>query len=155
MQCLDKALKISSLLQVEGSNNFIISNGGGTQTFHLRAINESDKQRWLQALDLSKARSMRAVAVGEAEADEDGFDSSDNDPPQEISKQELVTTVKSLTAKMEDLSTCSDLVAKHGTGLITSLNALKLDKILVSWSIDIFAEKNIILYLVSLGIRSS
>ena len=75
---------------------------------------------------------MRAVAVGEAEADEDGFDSSDNDPPQEISKQELVTTVKSLTAKMEDLSTCSDLVAKHGTGLITSLNALKLDKILVS-----------------------
>ena len=45
--------------------------------------------------------------------------------------QELVTTVKNLTAKMEDLSTCSDLVGKHGTALVGSLNALKVDKILV------------------------
>ncbi len=74
---------------MEGSNNFIISNGGGTQTFHLRAINEADKQRWIKALELSKARSMRAMAAGveEEEPEDDGFDSSDNDPPQEISKQ--------------------------------------------------------------------
>ena len=76
---------------MEGSNNFIISNGGGTQTFHLRAVNEADKQRWIRALELSKAQSMQAMAAGgagaEDSAEEDGFDSSDNDPPQEISKQ--------------------------------------------------------------------
>ncbi len=119
---------------MEGGNNFIISNGGGTQTFHLRAVNESDKQRWIKALELSKARSMRNVAAaGETEGDDDGFESSDNDNPQEISKQELTTTVKTLTAKMEDLSTCSDLVGKHGNALVQSLNALKVDKILVSY----------------------
>ena len=42
--------------------------------------------------------------------------------------QELSNTVKTLTAKLEDLSTCYDLIGKHGTALTGSLNALKLEK---------------------------
>ena len=40
----------------------------------------------------------------------------------------MSNTVKTLTAKLEDLSTCYDLIGKHGTALTGSLNALKLEK---------------------------
>ena len=32
------------------------SNGGGTQTFHLRAANEVERQKWVTALELAKAK---------------------------------------------------------------------------------------------------
>ena len=45
--------------------------------------------------------------------------------------QELVNTVKTLTAKLEDLSTCADLIGKHGSALNGSLSALRIDRIMV------------------------
>ena len=37
-------------------NYFFFSNGGGTQTFHLRAANEVERQKWVTALELAKAK---------------------------------------------------------------------------------------------------
>ena len=41
------------------SNCFIVSNGGGTQTFHLRANNEVERQKWVTSLELAKAKAIQ------------------------------------------------------------------------------------------------
>ena len=41
------------------SSNFVVSNGGGTQTFHLRATNEDERQKWVTALELAKAKAIQ------------------------------------------------------------------------------------------------
>ena len=45
----------------------IVSNGGGTQTFHLRASSEVERQRWVTALELAKAKAIQRM---ESEDDE-------------------------------------------------------------------------------------
>ncbi|XP_065322935.1 oxysterol-binding protein 1-like isoform X2 [Gordionus sp. m RMFG-2023] len=47
------------------STSFVITNGG-TQTFHLKATSEVERQRWVTALELAKAKAIR-----EMESDED------------------------------------------------------------------------------------
>lgn len=42
---------------------FAISNGG-TQTFHIKASNEVERQRWVTALELAKAKAIRAMESG-------------------------------------------------------------------------------------------
>lgn len=42
---------------------FAISNGG-TQTFHIKAANEVERQRWVTALELAKAKAIRAMESG-------------------------------------------------------------------------------------------
>ena len=39
------------------------SNGGGTQTFHLRASSEVERQKWVTALELAKAKVFNCVCV--------------------------------------------------------------------------------------------
>ena len=46
---------------VEDSCNFIISNGGA-QTYHLKASSEVERQRWITALELAKAKAVRNQA---------------------------------------------------------------------------------------------
>lgn len=45
-------------ITVEDSCNFIISNGGA-QTYHLKASSEVERQRWVTALELAKAKAIR------------------------------------------------------------------------------------------------
>ena len=54
-------------IHCEDSCNFIISNvsNGGTQTFHLKTPNEIERQRWITALELAKAKAIRALDSGE------------------------------------------------------------------------------------------
>uniref|UniRef100_A0A3B4B2Z1 PH domain-containing protein n=1 Tax=Periophthalmus magnuspinnatus TaxID=409849 RepID=A0A3B4B2Z1_9GOBI len=44
-------------IAVEDSCNFIISNGGA-QTYHLKASSEIERQRWITALELAKAKAV-------------------------------------------------------------------------------------------------
>lgn len=46
---------------VEDSCNFVISNGGA-QTYHLKANTEVERQRWITALELAKARAVHMQA---------------------------------------------------------------------------------------------
>ena len=54
---------VSAVIHTVDSSNFVISNGG-TQTFHLKASNEIERQRWVTALELAKARAIRMTESG-------------------------------------------------------------------------------------------
>ena len=47
----------------EDSCNFVVSNGA-TQTWHLRASTEVDRQRWVTALELAKAKAIKMLDLG-------------------------------------------------------------------------------------------
>jgi hypothetical protein len=109
-------------IHTEDSCNFIVSNGGGTQTFHLRASTEVERQRWVTALELAKARAIQRM---ESEDDESIMGGeNDGEMSAEIDKAELTNVVKTLGSKLEDLQTCHDLIVKHGLALQRSLSEL-------------------------------
>uniref|UniRef100_A0A7M4F1V4 Oxysterol-binding protein n=2 Tax=Crocodylus porosus TaxID=8502 RepID=A0A7M4F1V4_CROPO len=103
-------------ITVEDSCNFIISNGGA-QTYHLKASSEVERQRWVTALELAKAKAVKMLAESDDSGDEESVSQTD--------KTELQTTLRTLSSKVEDLSTCNDLIAKHGTALQRSLSELE------------------------------
>uniref|UniRef100_A0A8C9T3S6 Oxysterol-binding protein n=1 Tax=Scleropages formosus TaxID=113540 RepID=A0A8C9T3S6_SCLFO len=98
---------------VEDSCNFVISNGGA-QTYHLKASSEVERQRWITALELAKAKAVRM----QAESGESGQGSGTRN-------SEVQSTLRTLGSKVEDLSTCNDLIAKHGSALQRSLSELE------------------------------
>ncbi|KAK8730399.1 hypothetical protein OTU49_007988 [Cherax quadricarinatus] len=102
-----------AVIHTEDSCNFVISNGG-TQTFHLKASSEVERQKWVTALELTKAKAIRQL-----ESDEDEEDVSDS------GVDDVSNTQKVLTAKLEDLRTCHDLIIKHGAALQKSLGELE------------------------------
>lgn len=55
-------------------------------------------------------------------ADDSGDDDDETASPAD--KSELHCTIKSLSLKLDDLSTCNDLIAKHGAALQRSLSEL-------------------------------
>ncbi|KFP72440.1 Oxysterol-binding protein 1, partial [Acanthisitta chloris] len=52
-------------------------------------------------------------------------DSGDEEPASQSDKSELHGPLKSLSSKLEDLSTCNELIAKHGAALQRSLSELE------------------------------
>ncbi|XP_076848387.1 oxysterol-binding protein 1 isoform X3 [Brachyhypopomus gauderio] len=109
-------------IAVEDSCNFVISNGGA-QTYHLKASSEVERQRWITALELAKAKAVRI----QAESDDSG-DECPTTPPaagQGSRNSEVQSTLRTLGSKVEDLSTCNDLIAKHGSALQRSLSELE------------------------------
>ena len=57
------------------------------------------------------------------ESDEE--DDGDQEFPVEISKQELMNAVRSMSSKLEDLISCNDLIVKHGHALQRSVSDLE------------------------------
>ena len=45
------------------SSNFVVSNGGGTQTFHLKATSEVERQKWVTSLELAKAKAIQVYSM--------------------------------------------------------------------------------------------
>uniref|UniRef100_A0A3Q0T2D6 Oxysterol-binding protein n=1 Tax=Amphilophus citrinellus TaxID=61819 RepID=A0A3Q0T2D6_AMPCI len=101
-------------IAVEDSCNFVISNGGA-QTYHLKASSEIERQRWITALELAKAKAVRMQA-------ESGMRL-----PEEYRRipEKIQSTLRTLNSKVEDLATCNDLIAKHGSALQRSLSELE------------------------------
>ncbi|XP_020601672.1 oxysterol-binding protein 1-like isoform X1 [Orbicella faveolata] len=97
-----------AFIDSEDSCSFVISNGG-TQVFYMRASSEVERQRWVTALELAKAKAIKML-----ESDEE--DDSNNDKAENI---------KPLNAKLDDLQTCNDLVGKHGSALQRSIVELQ------------------------------
>ncbi len=46
------------------ATQFIVTNGP-SQVYHLRALNEVEKQRWVTALELAKAKAIKNLESGE------------------------------------------------------------------------------------------
>ncbi|XP_035515730.1 oxysterol-binding protein 1-like isoform X10 [Morone saxatilis] len=113
-------------IAVEDSCNFVISNGGA-QTYHLKANSEVERQRWITALELAKAKAVRM----QAESDDSGDDCPAVPPTSgqgggcRNSNSEVQSTLRTLNSKVEDLTTCNDLIVKHGSALQRSLSELE------------------------------
>ncbi|TWW58822.1 oxysterol-binding protein 1-like isoform X2 [Takifugu flavidus] len=111
-------------IAVEDSCNFVISNGGA-QTYHLKANSEVERQRWITALELAKAKAVHM----QAESDDSGDDCSSVPPTAGQGGgsrySEVQSTLRTLSGKVEDLSTCNDLIVKHGSALQRSLSELE------------------------------
>ncbi|XP_051242195.1 oxysterol-binding protein 1 isoform X2 [Dicentrarchus labrax] len=111
-------------IAVEDSCNFVISNGGA-QTYHLKANSEVERQRWITALELAKAKAVRM----QAESDDSGDDCPAVPPTSGqgggCRNSEVQSTLRTLNSKVEDLTTCNDLIVKHGSALQRSLSELE------------------------------
>ncbi|XP_049616689.1 oxysterol-binding protein 1 isoform X1 [Syngnathus scovelli] len=117
----------TATITVDDACNFVISNGGA-QTYHLKASCEVERQRWITALELAKAK---AAARLQLESDDSSDDCSHSLPtapsgqgggvPQNA---EVQSALRTLGSKVEDLSTCNDLISKHGSALQRSLSEL-------------------------------
>ncbi|XP_063310238.1 oxysterol-binding protein 2 [Pelobates fuscus] len=103
-------------IDTEDSCNIVLSNGG--RTYHLKASCEVERQRWVTALELAKAKAIRMM-------NNQSDDSGDEEPSSQSDKSELHSSLKALTSKLDDLSTCNDLIAKHGAALQRSLSELE------------------------------
>ena len=111
-------------IYTEDSCNFVVSNAGGTQTYHLRAASEVERQHWVTVLELAKTKALQRMV---SEDDRD-IDTEDGEavPGGDIDKQELTNVVKFLSSKLEDLRTCHLLVDKHRHALQHSLGELEV-----------------------------
>ncbi|EDO44125.1 predicted protein [Nematostella vectensis] len=97
-----------AFIDTEDACSFVISNGG-TQVFHLRASTEVERQRWVTALELAKAKAIKML-----ESDEEEEGASDH-----------AENIKPLSSKLSDLQTCNDLVGKHGSALQRAIGELQ------------------------------
>ncbi|XP_031526106.2 oxysterol-binding protein 2 isoform X2 [Vicugna pacos] len=90
----------------------------GAKTYHLKAGSEVERQQWITALELAKAKAVRMMS---SHSDDSG---DDDDTASPTDRTELHDTVRNLSLKLDDLSTCNELVAKHGAALQRSLSEL-------------------------------
>ncbi|XP_072934551.1 oxysterol-binding protein 1 isoform X2 [Epargyreus clarus] len=116
---------LGALIHTADSCTFVISNGG-TQTFHIRAHDEVERQSWVTALELAKAKAM-LVRAQESDDDEDQISggvvvvgSGDGEG------EDAGGIARELAARFHDLRTCSELVARHGAALQRSLVDLEI-----------------------------
>ncbi|XP_032435152.1 oxysterol-binding protein 2 isoform X2 [Xiphophorus hellerii] len=103
-------------IDTEDACNIVLSSGG--RTYHLKASTEVERQRWVTALELAKAKAIRMM-------NDQSDDSGDEEPTSQTDRSEIQGTLKVLVSKLDDLSTCNDLIAKHGAALQRSLSELE------------------------------
>lgn len=112
------------------STNFMITNGP-SQVYHLRALNEVERQRWVTALELSKAKAIKKLDSGmfDVSLSTAGCDVACcvdvSDASEDEAKGEGATVgsaasgphdnlLAALHVKLKDLTTANDLVVKNG-----------------------------------------
>uniref|UniRef100_A0A3Q1JL87 Oxysterol-binding protein n=1 Tax=Anabas testudineus TaxID=64144 RepID=A0A3Q1JL87_ANATE len=105
-------------IDTEDACNIVLSSGG--RTYHLKASTEVERQRWVTALELAKAKAV-CLTFNLSFLD----DSGDEEPTSQSDRSEIQGTLKILVSKLDDLSTCNDLIAKHGAALQRSLSELE------------------------------
>ncbi|CAG9538839.1 unnamed protein product [Cercopithifilaria johnstoni] len=100
----------------KATNSLTIS--APSQTFHLKAQNELDHDKWFRALECARHR-----AVRDAESDED----------EDIKMTEsggsgaaaIETMNRAIATKILDLKTCNSLISKHGSELLKAMSELE------------------------------
>ncbi|KAF4074153.1 hypothetical protein AMELA_G00236260 [Ameiurus melas] len=103
-------------IDTEDVCNMVLSSGG--RTYHLKAGTEVERQKWVTALELAKARAIRMM-------NDQSDDSGEEEPTSRSDRSELQGALKTLASKLDDLCTCNDLIAKHGAALQRSLSELE------------------------------
>ncbi|XP_050458461.1 oxysterol-binding protein 1 isoform X1 [Cataglyphis hispanica] len=103
-----------ALIHTVDACTFVVSNGG-TQTFHIKASTEVERQQWVTALELAKAKAIQAM---ESEEEEE-YQDNDNQ------NVETASVIKDLTRRLDDLQACNDLIFKQGSALQRALTDLE------------------------------
>ncbi|RNA08157.1 oxysterol-binding 1 isoform X4 [Brachionus plicatilis] len=121
----------ATIHQNEDGVSFIVSNGTSNQTFHLRASNEIEKQKWINALELAKKKAYQlghknpnsnlSPILGQSNQN----DSDDEDPTLEAEKNELENLLQVLKLKLNELSLSYEFVLKHSNALSKLLTELE------------------------------
>ena len=120
----------NAIIQSEDLYHFVVSNGG-QQTFHLKAPNELEKQKWVSALEIAKNKAKQfgygnSAVIGAGFVGGNQQDSDDEDNGGfEAEKNELANMIKILQQKLDDLSTSHEFVLKHSSALNKSLTELE------------------------------
>ncbi|XP_011703213.1 PREDICTED: oxysterol-binding protein 1 isoform X4 [Wasmannia auropunctata] len=105
-----------ALIHTVDACTFVVSNGG-TQTFHIKASTEVERQQWVTALELAKAKAIQAM---ESEEEEEEYQDNDNQ------NVETASVIKDLTRRLDDLQACNDLMLKQGSALQRALSDLEM-----------------------------
>lgn len=126
----------NSIIQSEDSFHFVVTNGG-QQTFHLKASNELEKQKWVSALEIAKNKSKQyshnmsgGIGGFSTSSHINGNNQTDNSDDEEnnsieAEKNELANMLRVLQQKLDDLSTSHEFVLKHSSALTKSLTELE------------------------------
>ncbi|XP_060763532.1 oxysterol-binding protein 2 isoform X1 [Neoarius graeffei] len=112
-------------IDTEDACNIVLSSGG--RTYHLKAGTEVERQKWVTALELAKAKAIRMM-------NDQSDDSGEEEPTSRSDRSELQGALKTLASKLDDLCTCNDLIAKHGAALQRSLSELEALRVPVEGS---------------------
>ncbi|XP_032899495.1 oxysterol-binding protein 2-like isoform X1 [Amblyraja radiata] len=107
-------------IDVEDACLIVLSDSG--RTYYLKLSSEVERQCWVTALELAKSKAIRMMS-------NQSDDSGDEEPTSQSDKSELYTTLRTLASKLDDLSQCNDLIAKHGAALQRSLSELETLKL--------------------------
>jgi hypothetical protein len=135
----------SAHLSSNDSCHFVISNG--STVIHLRTSNENDKQRWMNALELAKQKSLKVrKQYNDSDEEISTTDESNKQQPQQQSqpmtsndqikqslntneRAELAAMNKAFDTKLDDLKMCMDLINRHYQALHRTLTDLEqIDK---------------------------
>ncbi|CAF99294.1 unnamed protein product, partial [Tetraodon nigroviridis] len=102
-------------IQVGESCHLVLSSGG--RSYHLKAASEGECQRWVSALQQAQASATLLMPQSDDSGDEGSVPQEDRALTQGV--------LKTLANKLDDLSTCHELIGKHGAALQRSLNELE------------------------------
>ncbi|CAH1102073.1 unnamed protein product [Psylliodes chrysocephalus] len=132
-----------ALIYTVDACTFVISNGG-TQTFHIKAASEVERQQWVTALELAKAKAIDSICAPQSlsanriyvtrhhvcynlpttakpyallREDEEIDDSGD--------LEDWSGVVRKIESQLNDLQTCADVLAKHWKNLAKSLGEIE------------------------------
>uniref|UniRef100_A0A158P8W0 PH domain-containing protein n=1 Tax=Angiostrongylus cantonensis TaxID=6313 RepID=A0A158P8W0_ANGCA len=111
-------LQEARILSDKITNNIVIS--ASSQTFHLKAGNDVERQKWLSALEYSRHK---AIKRAESDEDEDAHVGTGESRIAVLQK-----THKELLRKLNDLQTTSRILDKHGDELIRCVSESEIDR---------------------------
>nr|XP_057908180.1 oxysterol-binding protein 2-like isoform X2 [Doryrhamphus excisus] len=103
-------------IEVGDTCHLMISSAG--RSYHLKATSEGECQRWVSALQEAKVTATALIQHSDDSGDE-GLEAEEDD--RALSQGVL----KTLANKLDDLSTCNDLIGKHGAALQRSLSEVE------------------------------
>ncbi|KAK0148222.1 Oxysterol-binding protein 2 [Merluccius polli] len=102
-------------IEVGDTCHLVVTSGG--RSYHLKSTSDAECQRWASALQQAKASGSQMMQHSD--------DSGDEGPPALDGRALTAGVLKTLASKLDDLSTCNELIGKHGAALQRSLSELE------------------------------
>ncbi|XP_010875809.2 oxysterol-binding protein 2 [Esox lucius] len=102
-------------IEVGDACHLVLTSGG--RSYHLKATSDGESQRWHAALQQAKTNITNMLL----QSDDSGDESLVPQPDRLLTQGAL----KTLASKLDDLSTCNELIGKHGAALQRSLSELE------------------------------